>query len=136
MKKLKTFEEFLNESIVIKELETTVNETVSFVNEAAPVLTPEMAKETKEAIKKAIDGIKETPAIDDKTKVNLVKTGIGLAVINAIAEKFGDRPATEDAKVKMKNFMTKVNSARSLGDVEKVIFDVVDYALELAQETK
>jgi len=136
MKKLKTFEEFLNESIVIKELETTVNETVSFVNEAAPVLTPEMAKETKEAIKKAIDGIKETPAIDVKTKVNLVKTGIGLAVINAIAEKFGDRPATEDAKVKMKNFMTKVNSARSLGDVEKVIFDVVDYALELAQETK
>jgi len=136
MKKLKTFEEFLNESIVIKELETTVNETVSFVNEAAPVLTPEMAKETKEAIKKAIDGIKETPAIDDKTKVNLVKTGIGLAVINAIAEKFGDRPATEDAKVKMKNFMTKVNSARSLEDVEKVIFDVVDYALELAQETK
>jgi predicted metalloendopeptidase len=136
MKKLKTFEEFLNESIVIKELETTVNETVSFVNEAAPVLTPEMAKETKEAIKKAIDGIKETPAIDDKTKVNLVKTGIGLAVINAIAEKFGDRPATEDAKVKMKNFMTKVNSARSLEDVEKVIFDVVDYALEVAQETK
>jgi len=136
MKKIKSFEAFVNEAKAIKELETTVNETVSFVNEAAPVLTPEVAKETKEAVKKAIDGIKETPAVDDKTKVNLVKTGIGLAVINAIAEKFGDRPATEDAKVKMKNFMTKVNSARSLEDVEKVIFDVVDYALELAQETK
>jgi hypothetical protein len=136
MKNLKTFEDFVNESKAIKELENTVNETLSFVNEAAPVLTPEVAKETKEALKKVIDGMKDTPEVDDKTKVNLVKSGIALAIIDAIAEKFGDRPATEDAKVKMRNFMTKVNSARSLDEVQKVVFDVVDYALELAQETK
>jgi predicted metalloendopeptidase len=136
MKNIKTFEGFLNESTAIKELETTVNETLSFVNEAAPVLTPEVAAETKEAIKKAIEGIKDAPAIDDKTKVSLVKTGIGLAVIDAIAQKFGDRPATPEARSKMKDFMSKVNFAKSLEDVEKVIFDVVDYALEVAQETK
>jgi hypothetical protein len=86
--------------------------------------------------KQAIEVIKDAPAIDDKTKVNLVKTGIGLGVINALAEKFGDRTATPEARSKMKDFMSKVNFAKSLEDVEKVVFDVVDYALEVAQETK
>lgn len=135
MNKIKTYEEFINESLVTKELEMKSEEMVSSVNEAA-VITPEVAKETKEAIEKAISGIKETPGIDDKTKVNLVKTGIGLAVLNAIAEKFGDLPATTDAKAKMHTFMTKVNSAKSLAETEKVIFDVIDYALEVAQKTK
>jgi len=133
---IKTFESFMNEATAIKELEIMTVESLSFVNEAATVLTPEVAKETKEAVKKAIEGIKDTPGIDDTTKVSLVKTGIALAVINAIAEQFGDMPATPDAKMKMHTFMSKVNSARSLGDVEKVVFDVVDYALELAQTTK
>ena len=125
----------LNESTVMEDLEITTNEFVSSLNEGK-VLTPAEAKEVKDGISKAIEGIKETPSVDDKTKVNLVKTGIGLAVINALAEKFGDREATPEARSKMKDFMSKINFAKSLDDVEKVIFDVVDYALEVAQETK
>ena len=119
----------------MEDLEITTNEFVSSLNEGK-VLTPAEAKEVKDGISKAIEGIKETPSVDDKTKVNLLKTGIGLAVINALAEKFGDREATPEARSKMKDFMSKINFAKSLDDVEKVIFDVVDYALEVAQETK
>ena len=136
MKHVQSFTDFVNESVATQECKILAEEAVTFVNEGSAVLTPAQAKETKVAIKKAIEGIKETPSVDDKTKVNLVKTGIGLAVINALAEKFGDTPATPEARLKMKDFMTKINSSNSLDQVEKVIFDVVDYALEIAQNTK
>ncbi len=135
MKNIKTFEGFINESVTIKGFEITSNEVVSSINEGK-VLTPAEAKEVKDGISKAIEGIKETPSIDDKTKISLVKSGIGLAVLSALAEKFGDRPATPEAKSKMKDFMTKINSAKGLSEVEKVISDVVDYALEVGQNTK
>lgn len=133
MKHVQSFTDFVNESVATQEWKTIAEEAIAFVNEAKTVISPDQAKEIKDGVKKAIDGIKETPGIDDKIKTNLVKTGIGLAVLNALAEKFGDTPATPEAKLKMKDFMIKVNSARSLEEVEKVIFNVVDYALEVAQ---
>lgn len=54
MKHVKTFESFMNEATVIKELEIMTAESLSFVNEAATVITPELAKETKEAVKKQL----------------------------------------------------------------------------------
>lgn len=132
MKHVQSFTDFVNESVAIQEAEIKGNEIVASINEGK-VITPAEANAIKEDIKKSIDAIKDAPVIDDKTKVNVVKTGIGLAVINALAEKFGDTPATPEAKLKMKDFMIKVNSARSLDEVTKVIFDVVDYALEVAQ---
>lgn len=135
MKHIQSFADFVNESVATQEWKTLAEEAIAFVNEAK-VITPSEAQDIKDGIKKAIEGIKETPSVDDKTKVNLVKTGIGLAVINALAEKFGDTPATPEARLKMKDFMIKVNSAKSLDEVEKVIFDVVDYAIEIAQNTK
>ena len=135
MKHVQSFTDFVNESVAIQEAEIKCNEIVASINEGK-VITPAEANAIKEDIKKSIDAIKDAPVIDDKTKVNVVKTGIGLAVINALAEKFGDTPATPEAKLKMKDFMIKVNSARSLDEVTKVIFDVVDYALEVAKNTE
>ena len=43
--------------------------------------------------------------------------------------------ASPEAKQRVKEFMLKVNMAKSLEEVQKVIFDVVDYALEIAQNT-
>lgn len=136
MKNIKTFEGFINESTMTQELEMSANEIVTSINEAKTVITPDQAKEIKDGIQKAVEGIKETPGIDDKTKTNLVKTGIGLAVLKALADKFENREATPEARAKMKDFMSKVNMAKGLDEVQKVIFDVVDYALEIAQNTK
>jgi hypothetical protein len=135
MKNLQTFEGFINESIAIQNIETEANEIIATINEAKTVITAAQAKEIKAGVEKAIDGMKETPGIDDKTKVNAVKTGIGLLVITSIGDKLGDREASPEAKQRVKEFMLKVNMAKSLEEVQKVIFDVVDYALEIAQNT-
>ena len=135
MKNLQTFEGFINESIAVQNIETEANEIIAKINEAKTVITADQAKEFKAAIEKSIDGMKEAPGIDDKTKVNAVKTGIGLLVITSIGDKLGDREAPAEAKQRVKEFMLKVNMAKSLEEVQKVIFDVVDYALEIAQNT-
>lgn len=136
MKHVQSFTDFVNESVAIQEAEIKGNEIVASINEAKTVITAAQAKEIKAGVKKAIDGMKETPGIDDKTKLNAVKTGIGLLVITQLGEKLGDREAPLEAKERVRDFMLKVQAAKGLDEVTKVIFDVVDYALEVAQNTE